>query len=295
MRELSLFTGAGGGLLASILLGWRCVGAVEIDSYCCQVLAQRQTEGHLDEFPIWNMDIREFNQRVAPQYQGMVDVITAGFPCQPFSTAGKGLGEADERNMWPATIDALRIVRPEFALLENVPALLAHEYARTIYRDLAESGFDARWRVLSAAELGAPHLRKRLWIVAADANSKQEHTEHSRPDRHCEQQGRPIAGGTEASRQTNGETCYNNVSRHGQTVADSDRKGLEDGTQGHRQAEEDDPQRLRLPAQRHGGWWEVEPDVGRVANEVASRLDRLRALGNGQVPIVAATAWRILT
>ena len=80
MLELSLFTGAGGGLLGTRLLGWTCVGAVEIDEYCCKVLDARQREGHLDEFPIWNMDIRKFNREIAGSYAGMVDLISAGFP-----------------------------------------------------------------------------------------------------------------------------------------------------------------------------------------------------------------------
>lgn len=81
MRELSLFTGGGGGLLASVLLGWQTIGAVEIDAWCCERVGQRRDEGHLGEwFPIWNMDIREFNKEVAGSYAGMVDVISAGFP-----------------------------------------------------------------------------------------------------------------------------------------------------------------------------------------------------------------------
>ena len=80
MNELSLFTGAGGGLLGSILLGWQTIGAVEIEEYPCKVLKQRQKDGILSKFPIWHMDIREFNRRIAANYRGVVDVITAGFP-----------------------------------------------------------------------------------------------------------------------------------------------------------------------------------------------------------------------
>ena len=125
MRELSLFTGAGGGLLGTMLLGWQCVGAVEFEEYPCRVLEQRQKDGILDDFPIWHMDIREFNRRLAPAYTGLVDVITAGFPCQPFSHAGKRAGVDDPRNMWPATIECVRVVRPRYALLEMAAAIRA--------------------------------------------------------------------------------------------------------------------------------------------------------------------------
>ncbi|MEE8471110.1 MAG: DNA (cytosine-5-)-methyltransferase [Dehalococcoidia bacterium] len=170
MNELSLFTGAGGGVLGSILLGWRTIGYVEKDDYCQRVIAQRIKDGLIEEAPIFG-DIRTFNDSgCAELYRGVTDIISAGFPCQPFSVAGQRKGESDERNLWPDTIRAIRIVRPRYVLLENVPGLLAHEYFGTILGDLAESGFDAKWKVISAAELGAPHRRDRLWIVA-DSNT----------------------------------------------------------------------------------------------------------------------------
>jgi DNA (cytosine-5)-methyltransferase 1 len=166
MRELSLFSGIGGGLLGTKLLGWRSVGYVEWNEYCQRVLRQRIEDGWLDEAPIFG-DLRAFiADGYARAYQGLVDVITAGFPCQPFSVAGKQRGAEDERNMWPQTIECIRLVRPRYVLLENVPGLLAGGYLGTILGELAESGFDAKWRVLSAAEVGAPHKRDRLWIVA---------------------------------------------------------------------------------------------------------------------------------
>lgn len=166
MNELSLFTGAGGGLLGSILLGWRTIGAVEIDEYCCEILEQRQKDGCLERFPIWNMDIKEFNTYVAQTYTGMVDVITAGFPCQPFSVAGKQQGKKDERNCWPQTRDTIGIVRPRHIFLENVPGLLVHEYIWTILSEITALGYDSKWGIISAKDVGAPHLRKRWWLVA---------------------------------------------------------------------------------------------------------------------------------
>lgn len=167
MKELSLFTGVGGGLLATKhMLGWRSVGYVEIDEYCRAVLAKRIDDGYLDSAPIFG-DIGQFiSEGYAKAYKGMVDVVTAGFPCQPFSLAGKRKGENDERNQWPNTIECIRIIRPRFALLENVPGLLSSGYSRRIFGDLAETGYNARWCVLGADDVGAPHKRKRLWILA---------------------------------------------------------------------------------------------------------------------------------
>lgn len=169
MNELALFAGAGGGLLGTKLLGWRAVGYVEVDDYCQRILAARICDGFLDDAPIFG-DIRAFiSDGYADAYSGLVDVVTGGFPCQPFSVAGKQRGADDARNLWPETIDTIRRVRPRFALLENVPGLLAHPYFGTILGELAESGYHARWDCIPAAALGAPHIRDRLWIVAADA------------------------------------------------------------------------------------------------------------------------------
>lgn len=170
MYQISLFSGALGGDLASVyLLGWRPVLYVECNEYRQRIIQQRIKDGLMPDAPIWG-DIRTLGQTVLKPYKELAKkhsvVITAGFPCQPFSHAGKRRGADDERNMWPETIRVIREVRPRFAFLENVPGLLTSGYFGTILGDLAESGYDARWRMLSAAELGAPHRRDRLWIVA---------------------------------------------------------------------------------------------------------------------------------
>jgi len=166
MNELSLFTGGGGGVLGSKLLGWRTVGYVEFEPYCQRVIVQRIEDGHLDRAPIFG-DVRAFiGEGYAASYQGMVDVVTAGFPCQPFSVAGKRAGADDPRNMWPATLEVLRIVRPRLAFLENVPGLISSGYFDTVLGDLASLGYDAEWTVFGADDVGAPHRRKRLWVLA---------------------------------------------------------------------------------------------------------------------------------
>ncbi len=111
----------------------------------------------------WLWDVRTFD---GTPWSGLLDIVTAGFPCQPFSIAGKGKAEDDERNKWPETLSTISIIRPKIALLENVPNLLSKPYIRRIYGDLAEIGYNAKWQTLSAKEIGAMHKRDRLWIVA---------------------------------------------------------------------------------------------------------------------------------
>ncbi len=171
MNYLSLFSGVGGGDLAfqHLLDNFKCIGYIDNETYCQRVIRQRQIDGLLDKAPIYG-DIRTFiDSGCAELYTGITDVITAGFPCQPFSVAGKRKGEQDERNLWPETIATIRLVQPRFAFLENVPGLLASGYMPRIFADLAEAGYDARWCVLGADDCGAPHRRKRWWVVA---NSK---------------------------------------------------------------------------------------------------------------------------
>lgn len=171
MRVLHLFSGAGGGLLADLLLGHRIVGAVEIDDYCQLVLAQRQKDGLLPEFPIFG-DISAFNDQFAGEFAGVADCVAGGFPCQPFSVAGSRKSHADERNLWPETLRTVRLVRPRRVFLENVPGLLsAHGpdgglYFAEILCGLSALGYMGRYGVLGADDSGAPHRRKRLWIVA---------------------------------------------------------------------------------------------------------------------------------
>jgi DNA (cytosine-5)-methyltransferase 1 len=176
LQELALFAGAGGGLLGGVLLGWDTVCAVEWDQYACDVLRARQRDGVFHDFPIWS-DVKTFNGR---PWRGRVDVITAGFPCQPLSVAGRRQASADLRDGWPHTARILGEVRPRWALLENVPGILTAEGGRYFGRllgDVAALGYDARWCVLGAADVGAPHQRDRWWCLLTDAHGDALHEE----------------------------------------------------------------------------------------------------------------------
>lgn len=162
MNELALFAGAGGGILAGKILGWRPVCAVEINAYCARRLMQRQNEGHLPPFPIWD-DVRTFDGR---PWRRIVDVVSGGFPCTDISPAGKKVGiEGEASGLWVEMARIICEVRPRFVHVEN-SAMLTHRGLERVLGDLAAMGFDARWGVLGSDDLGADHCRERCWIVA---------------------------------------------------------------------------------------------------------------------------------
>ena len=162
MNELALFAGAGGGILGGHLLGWRTVCAVEWEQYPASVLAARQNDGLLESFPIWD-DVQTFD---GTSWQGIVDVISGGFPCQDISAAGKGAGIDGARSgMWKEMARIIYEVRPKFVFVENSP-MLTRRGLGAVLGDLAKLGFNAEWGVLGASDIGAKHHRKRIWIVA---------------------------------------------------------------------------------------------------------------------------------
>ena len=167
LRELALFAGAGGGILGGHLLGWRTVCAVERDAYAAAVLCQRQNDGLLPPFPVW-AEVSTFN---GYPWQGIVEVISGGFPCQDISAAGKGAGITGSRSgLWKEFARIVCEVRPRYVYVENSP-ILASRGLDVVLGDLAALGLDAEWGVLSAADVGAPHRRDRVWIVANPAGN----------------------------------------------------------------------------------------------------------------------------
>jgi DNA (cytosine-5)-methyltransferase 1 len=157
MNELALFTGAGGGLLASQALGFRTICAVEFDEHCRCVLVQRQNDGHLQPgFPIWD-DICTFD---GIPWRGHVDLISGGFPCQAFSNAAAGNNTADD--LWPEMRRVVADVAPRYVFAENVSKAAIDQAAD----DLEQMGYQAKAISLSAADLGADHIRPRHWLLA---------------------------------------------------------------------------------------------------------------------------------
>lgn len=359
MRELHLFAGAGGGILGGMLLGHTPVGAVEIDPFARAVLEARQADGSLPDFPIYE-DVRAFD---GTAWRDRVDIIAGGFPCQDLSCAGKGAGIDGARSgLWWEMLRVIREARPRYVFLENVPAITGRGLDRVL-GSLADLGFDAEWCVLSAADVGAPHLRKRWWCLAADS-SNDGHMFGPRSDTNQ----RPLVQTQQSTsaRKTSGGGESGGRRRSNAAVADADDAGCEQqrrtvaASSGHNPAECSGPahpdtdgrrcEEQRLTQQpdmqcapgnepdglRPRGRWdgtprcaagsaETQPRVGRAADGVAAWMDsgrrlhasawqegweddcprvvtgkpanrtnRLKALGNGQVPQTAAAAFRIL-
>ena len=297
MNELALFAGAGGGILGGHLLGWRTVCAAEWEPHAASVLVQRQNDGILPPFPIWD-DVQTFDGR---PWRGIVDVVSGGFPCQDISAAGKGAGINGERSgMWREMARIIREVRPRYAFIENSP-MLTTRGLDVVLSDLASMGFDARWGVLGAADVGAPHQRDRIWIVAYANRERKLQQEGSESN-----ERRRIGDGGGQTNVADSNLQYGKWRPKSQQSTSIGRQAWYQSCRcGNEMAYADSAQRQgnkcteRGEAQRTNAckpsWWDVEPDVGRVADGVAARVDRLKAIGNGQVPAVAATAWRVLS
>ena len=307
MNELALFAGAGGGILGGHLLGWRTVCAVEWEPYPASVLCARQNDGLLPPFPIWD-DVQTFDGR---PWRGIVDVVSGGFPCQDISAAGKGVGIEGERSgMWREMARIIREVRPRYVFVENSPMLTSRGLG-AVLGDLASMGFDAKWGVLGANDIGANHQRDRIWI-RAEWRGQLPHAQHDRigwreqqsesfkketgelANTECmgwqeraSERGEPQ--NQEASNQSDNRS---EASGEGETIANTECSGLERW---------EDCGKQEITWTRGGGapighadWWSTEPNVGRVAHGLAARMERIKAIGNGQVPLCAATAWRVL-
>ena len=272
LNELALFAGAGGGILGGHLLGWRTVCAVEWEQYPASVLCARQNDGLLPPFPIWD-DVQTFDGK---PWRGIVDVVSGGFPCQDISIAGNGDGLEGERSgMWREMARIIHEVRPRYVFVENSPMLTSRGLGGVL-GDLASMGFNAKWGVLGANDIGANHQRQRIWIRAEMAYSKRMGWK-TRPDEQ----------GIDGDRKTSSQ--FGNCSQtQPDQVGNTKSTGFTPCLEGQRQGES---WRASIG---NSQWWEIEPPVDRVADGMVDRVDRLKAIGNGQVPLCAATAWRIL-
>ena len=259
MRVGSLFSGIGGFDLGLELAGHEIVWQVENEPYCRKVLAK-----HWPDVPCYE-DIHDCG---AHNLKG-VDVICGGFPCQPVSVAGKQLAQDDERWLWPEFARIIRELRPRYALVENVPGLLVRGMG-DVLGDLAELGYDAEWGCVSAASVGAPHLRSRVFIVA---HAKRERST-TRASGRCREgtlrDGYGECAGTEAG----WAFVESGAAGSGADMAVAIDKGL---PRSRREPQHGEPV-VELgdcgpEKERRGQWWAVEPNVGRVAHGVPATLD----------------------
>jgi DNA (cytosine-5)-methyltransferase 1 len=277
-RVLDLFSGIGGFSLGLERTGgFETVAFCEIDPFCRRVLAK-----HWPKVPCYH-DVRKLTaERLAADGIG-VDVICGGFPCQDISVAGKGAGLDGERSgLWSEIAHLAGELRPQFLIVENVSALLGRGLDRVL-GDLAALGFDAEWHCIPASAVGAPHRRDRFWLVAYPRSSGQSvaDTKSLRGD----------GGHVHSRRSEQGSEPGRSVRESGRDREDVSHSRSEN-VEGQRRLPIKVGEKLRNPSD--GSWWLSEPNVGRVAHGVPSRVDRLRSLGNAVVPQIPEMIGRAI-
>ena len=252
ITHLSLFSGIGGLDLAAERAGFRTVGQCEWADYPRAVL-----EKHWPKLPRWR-DIRTLTKESFYEQTGLesVTVLSGGFPCQPFSTAGKRRGKEDDRYLWPEFIRVIRELRPAWVIGENVPGII-NLALDTVLADLEAEGYEVKCFLIPACGVDAPHKRERIVIVAhANSKGQQRAQQYRTPD---------ARGQAEPHRPVGKQGCaladYNSTMRSKAMQTWGGGSGFSNIV-----------------------WWPSEPNVGRVAHGVPNRVDRLKCLGNAVVP-----------
>ena len=271
LTHLSLFSGIGGLDLAAEWAGFTTVGQCEFADYQTKVL-----EKHWPDVPRWR-DVRTLTKESFYERTGLrtVDVLSGGFPCQPFSVAGKQKGKGDDRYLWPEMLRVIRELRPRCVVGENVPGIIKIA-AGQVVKDLEQTGYHVVVFNFEAAAVGAWHRRFRVFFVGladvADTDSdgresgsaQQGREAFKRRNDFCEQTGKPWG-----IKQPAGEGAV----QRKETIYDAVCGGC-DG----------DARREQSQEFADGRCWATEPDVGRVAHGIPARVDRLKCLGNAVVP-----------
>ena len=289
----------------------RVLAYVEIEAYAIANLVNKMESGQLDAAPIYT-DLKTFPAHL---FRDCVDLITGGYPCQPFSAAGRRKGEDDPRHLWPYIRRHIDSIRPTQCFFENVEGHISLGLSSVI-SDMEEDGYSTTWGIFSAAEVGAPHQRKRVYILANTISHPIR--EQPRWVGRKDGQGETLTGvDGEAQRMadTNSSRCQQgNQETEGQPSEQLNGDSLQRKTtypdierlQGRLQRGIIDPQgweeqEVRCTTQRSDRWswdrhniWSSEPNVDRVVDGCADRVDRIRMLGNGVVPQTAARAWEVL-
>ncbi len=303
MRHGSLFSGIGGFDLAAEWAGFENVFQVEIDNYCQKVLAKN--------FPYVKRykDIKEFD---GTQYRGAIDIVSGGFPCQPFSVAGKQKGAEDDRNLWPEMFRVIKEIGPSWVVGENVANIINFVEFEHILTDLECEGYEVQTFIIPALAVDAKHRRNRVWIVAyndefyndrsglrtTEISQQQEagifkdtlanaKSQRSRSGSTVQEYGKNenwISNDKENGGQVRSKTNGRGSLRREECVPNANGKRL-------KKQRPDEPEK---PGIERGGQWLPEPDVGRVANGVSRRVDRLKGLGNAVVPQIPYRIFRAI-
>lgn len=288
----SLFAGIGGFDLGLERAGMECRWQVEIDDYASRVLAK-----HWPHVARWG-DVRTFPPGLPGEYR--VDLICAGVPCQPVSHAGKQKGAADERWMWGEALRVVADLQPRFFVAENPIGILNHDGGRTfrgLLRALTSVGYVCEWHVISAADVGAPHLRQRVWLVAYSDSISRAEGEPRRTAR-----GVSAASAGSQRRKNQGQAwaqpwdCSTDVADANGGRCEIKRLAEHCDQQGEAGSVVDgcSPWRRWQRTPELAKHWSAEPQLGRLAYGVPSRVDRLRCLGNAVVPQIVELIGRAI-
>jgi len=310
LTNLSLFSGVGGLDLGGKWTGRiKTVCYVEKDPYAQAVLMSRIRDGRLDDAPIWD-DVTTFDGK---EWRGKADIISGGFPCPDLSVAGRraGIVEGTRSGLWFHFARIICEVQPLFVLVENVPGLLSSKCGGLgiVLRSLAEMGYDAKWRVISAVEVGAPHLRKRVWIVANarqklrgswwDGQMDWKKTQWSLSAEKPERCGEDVADFKNTNGRGTGKEKYSRrgyrevrgCSLDGTRLSDGATQPGLGGTPDGLAERLDDPGRYgkEVVWRATPSWEEGTPRIGKG---IPHRTDRLKCIGNGVVPLQSIPAWK---
>ncbi len=277
MNYLDLFSGIGGFHLGLKMAGFQFdkVFYSEIDNYANKVY-EKNFPGAA---PLG--DITKINPETLPA----IDIVTGGFPCQDISVAGKQKGiEGERSSLFHEIIRLCSVLRPRVMFLENVPNLITGEsglWFKTVMESIASIGYNAEWEIISASEVGAPHLRRRIWLVAYPWNNS---------DRTDTRTPREKAGPSGSRRKTRHARVSCRTSISAEILADTECITVErNGAPGEQKpnvGQQNLPLKRGQQIIRERGNWSIEPNVGRVANGISNRVDRLKCLGNAVVPQV---------
>ena len=290
LKILDLFSGIGGFSLGLEATGhFETKAFCEIEPYCQQVLKK-----NFPGVPIFD-DIRTLKGTDI----GAIDIITGGYPCQPFSVAGKQKAEQDPRHLWPEYFRLIQELKPTWVIGENVSGHIKLGLD-SVLEDLESEGYSTRTFSISASSIGANHKRERVWTVAYSssiANAKRginnSLSKESRSWSYYEGRGRANANGIShpsTNERLDSEDVaytYNTRNRTSQHETNSDREKINEGWQEQSFSEpsrQSEDVRQSPRGEETFGWWNIEPRVGRVAHGIPKRVDRLKTLGNAVVP-----------
>ena len=265
MKLLDLFSGIGGFSLGAEYNNIETIGFVEKDAFCQKVLRK-----HWPNTPIIG-NIRDVTKDTFKS----VDIVSGGFPCQPFSVAGKRRGTDDDRYLWDETIRVVSLYKPRWFVGENVEGIVNIQNGvvfETVGTDLESEGYEVQAFNIPAAGVGAPHRRERIWIVA---NSR-----------------RTLRQGSSIREKNEDETRKEDADQH-QRSSSSPEPNVANASAGRRASQKTEVS-TRGNGIEHQSWWQSEPDVGRVANGVPGRVHRLKGLGNSIVPKIAEEIGRAI-